>query len=1009
MKLFAGYRVRHACLLSTWMMLMTASSVFAQSTSTFNGRVLDQGDAVLPGVTVTAVNASTGVARTTVTNGDGVYNMPGLDPGVYDVKTDLQGFAPATRQRVALGLNTTLTLDFKLALSGVQETINVTGDAPLIEVTQSKVVSTIETKELQNLPMITRSVNGMLELLPGATPMAPIDRTKQSVGNVSFGGASGTNISASLDGADNRDNRNGGTLMNFTLESLEQFQLATSQFSASDGRTSGVAISMITKSGTNLFHGSGFLFARDKALSAKDYFSKRDNLDKNPFSRQQWGGSIGGPLLRNRMFFFGAFEYVNEDTSIPVPNQQFGLFELLVDATNRGLIPAGLVNPNHPRSGPTPSHLTMYSIKTNLQLNNNHSLMARYAGQVDTRWAVTFTSPNNDLREPEDSYQHFWSGVVQHGWVLGNRGLNQITGHMNHNDRLSDLRNAITGEHYSRDFPNVHFFPPRLSFPGVNTGAGGAGGSRTDTNVIQARDDFSLLAGTHALKFGGNFNYLPRLGIQNANEHFATLTFFDDPSVILSNSNGRYPQGFQTPGIVRTWQQANGGAVNGVGSWAESRKNVRQFMAWFQDDWRATPRLTLNMGVRYDLDINMLDQEHNASNATALALQAIGNPYGGMPGTPHRDISPRVGVAYDMSGDGRRVLRGGYGLYFDQINQNAISDSSPQNWRPLNALAVLTNTAIGVGQLATYRFGIDPLPAQPTEGNSLPPNSTGVWTGPYVVDPRQHHMHIGYAHALAPTTMVSVDFTHEKGTRQLIGLNLNPLVNGQRLLAPAFTRVFGRPDVLSAINVKTSIGSSRVDLLTFKFQRRLPRATIQAHYTLAGAFAYGGSIAARGGGGVGQDALNPLGPGEWGPTGQDERHRLVATGVFELPKGVQVSPVFQLASARPYNLTAGSDLNADGNNNDRYIDPATGKQLSINAGRGDNTVVLDVRATKFFDLGSDRRIATFVELFNALNNVNFGGSYTGNGRSVLFRQPSGGFIPGIGYPRQVQLGARFLF
>jgi len=1008
MKLFTGYCVRHACLLAAWMMLMTAS-VFAQATSTFNGRVLDESDLVLPGVTVTATNTSTGVVRTTLTNGEGAYNMPGLEPGVYAVKTDLSGFASAVRRRVTLAVNTTLTLDFKLALVGVQETVNVTGDAPLIEVTQSKFASTIETKELQNLPMITRSVNGMLELLPGATPMAPIDRTKQSVGNVSFGGASGTNISASLDGADNRDNRNGGTLMNFTLESLEQFQLAQSQFSASDGRTSGVAISMITKSGTNLFHGSGFLFARDKALSAKDYFSKRDNLDKNPFSRQQWGGSLGGPLLRNRMFFFGAFEYVNEDTSIPVPNQQFDLFELLVNATSRGLIPPGLVNPNHPRSGPIPSHLTMYSMKTNLQINNNHSLMARYAGQVDTRWAVTFTSPNNDLREPEDSYQHFWSAVVQHGWVLGNSGLNQITGHMNHNDRLSDLRNAITGEHYSRDFPKVHFFPPRLSFPGVNTGAGGAGGSRTDTNVMQIRDDVSRLTGTHSLKFGVNFNYLPRLGIQNANEHFATLTFFDDPSVILSNSNGRYPQGFQTPGIVRTWQQANGGAVNGVGSWAESRKNVRQFMTWFQDDWRATSRLTLNMGLRYDLDINMLDQEHNATNATALALQAIGNPYGRMPRTPHKDISPRVGFAYDLTGDGRRVLRGGYGLYFDQINQNAISDSSPQNWRPLNALAVLTNTAIGVGQLATYRFGIDPLPAQPIEGNSLPPNSTGVWIGPDIVDPRQHHAHIGYAHALAANTMASVDFTHEAGTKQLIGLNLNPIVNGVRRLAPDFTRVFGRPDVLSGINVKASIGKSQVDLLTFKFQRRLPRATISAHYTLAWAYAYGGSIAARGGGGIGQDALNPLGPGEWGPTGQDERHRVVTTGVFELPKGIQLSPVFQVASARPYNLTAGSDLNADGNNNDRYIDPATGKQLSINAARGDNTVVLDLRATKFFDLGSDRRIATFVEVFNALNNVNFGGSYTGNGRSVLFRQPSGGFIPGIGYPRQLQLGARFLF
>ena len=128
----------------------------------------------------------------------------------------------------------------------------------------------------------------------------------------------------------------------------------------------------------------------------------------------------------------------------------------------------------------------MYSMKTNLQLNNNHSLMGRYAGQKDTRWAVTFTAPNNDLREPEDSFQHFWSAVVQHGWVLGNRGLNQLTGHMNHNDRFSDVYSVITGEHYTRDFPNVNIFPPRLSFPTVNTGAGGTGGSQTDRDVIRS-------------------------------------------------------------------------------------------------------------------------------------------------------------------------------------------------------------------------------------------------------------------------------------------------------------------------------------------------------------------------------------------------------------------------------------------------------------------------------------------------------------------------------------------
>ena len=152
------------------------------------------------------------------------------------------------------------------------------------------------------------------------------------------------------------------------------------------------------------------------------------------------------------------------------------------------------------------------------------------------------------------------------------------------------------------------------------------------------------------------------------------------------------------------------------------------------------------------------------------------------------------------------------------------------------------------------------------------------------------------------------------------------------------------------------------------------------------------------------------GPTAWTRTLQDERHRLVATGVFELPYGIQLSPVFQTASARPYNLTAGSDLNRDGtNNNDRWIDPATGQQVSLNAGRGDPTVALDLRATKFFPLGGDRRIGVFAEIFNVLDNVNLGGDFVGNGRSALFGEPTGGFIPGIGYPRQLQLGARFLF
>jgi hypothetical protein len=161
---------------------------------------------VLPGVTVTVTNVATGVVRTTVTNEQGQYSIPGLEPGTYEIATDLTGFAAAMRQNVRLDVNATLTVDFELALAGVAETLTVTGQAPLIETTQSKVANTIETTEVQNLSMITRTISGMLELLPGAAPVAPLHRTKENVGTVSYGGSLGGNVAMNVDGADNRDN-----------------------------------------------------------------------------------------------------------------------------------------------------------------------------------------------------------------------------------------------------------------------------------------------------------------------------------------------------------------------------------------------------------------------------------------------------------------------------------------------------------------------------------------------------------------------------------------------------------------------------------------------------------------------------------------------------------------------------------------------------------------------------------------------------------------------------------
>jgi hypothetical protein len=1000
-RLFGGNAWR-VCGLVLCLALTGTGLAFAQATSTINGRVLDQGDAVLPGVTVTVTNQNTGVARTTVSNGEGVFFLPGLEPGVYNVMTELTGFQSSMRQDVTLGVNATISIDFKMGLAGLNEAVTVTGAAPLIEVTQSKVASTIETTELQNLPMIARNVSGMLALLPGAVQIAANHRSKENVGSVSYGGAAGTNVIPTVDGADNRDNQFGGPLITYSTEALEQFQLATSQFNAADGRTGGAALTMVTKSGTNVFHGSGFAFGRDDSLSAKDYFTDAAGRSKAPYTRQQFGGSLGGPILENRAFFFGAIERIREDSGVTVPQNLFDLQEILVAQMNAGRIPQGWVNPNHPQFGEQPARLLLSTGKVNAQLNNEHSLMFRYGSQIDKRNAATFTSAN-DNRDPENTNVDMWSAVVQHNWVMSNRGLNQLTGQVNHLHRLSDSVSNITGEHYTRDFPNVKPFPPRLAFPSVNTGAGGASGSITDTYMIQLKDEVSLQVGTHAVKFGGNYNMLPDIGLLNGNEHYATMTFFDDPNVIINNTNGRYPQGFQTPGIVREWQQGNG-------ILADSLLTAHQFATWLQDDWRVTSQLTLNLGLRYDVDINFYDQPHYENNATRAALDAIGNPNSALPKTPYNAISPRLGFAYDLSGDGRRVVRGGAGLYWDQFNINGgnISDIFSQNKRPLNSLATLTNTAIGVGELANYRFGIDPVPAAPTQTDSLPEGGTGQWLSPNMTNPYNYQAHLGYAHQMGENTSLHVDYTHVEGRNEFRTLNINPIVNGRRVLANDFQRVFGDPNYMANVNIYESINKSQYDALTFKIQRRLPRTTLQAHYTIARANAYGGSTGARGGAPAPQDAFEPFAEGEWGPTLNDERHRVVAMGVFEMPWGIQLSPVFQAASARPYNLTAGSDLNRDGANTDRYIDPATGEQVAINAGRGDNTVVLDMRTTKFFGLGGERKIGLFAEFFNLFNTANFGGAFNGNGRSATFQQANG-FVPGIGYPRQVQLGARFLF
>jgi hypothetical protein len=218
-------------------LLMSPSRAFPQATGTINGRVLDQAEAVIPGVTITTTNIRTGIARVTTTNGEGLYSVPGLEPGVYTVTAELAGFATLRREGVALAVTATITVDFNLGLAALAENVTVAGAAPLIEVTQSKVSGTIRTQEVQSMPLLTRRFTALITMIPGARETAPLHPIKRQVGSVSIGGSTGRNIAPVVDGADNRDNLVGGPMMSFTLEGTEEFRVNTHQFSASDGRS----------------------------------------------------------------------------------------------------------------------------------------------------------------------------------------------------------------------------------------------------------------------------------------------------------------------------------------------------------------------------------------------------------------------------------------------------------------------------------------------------------------------------------------------------------------------------------------------------------------------------------------------------------------------------------------------------------------------------------------------------------------------------------------------------
>ena len=998
----------------TVMMLVTylvvPLSAFGQANSgVITGVVKDQSGAVVADAIVRAINKGTAAERKTTTSDSGVYELTQIVPGEYRVEVEAKGFAKFVADPVTVNVLSRTTLDPDLKPAGSTEQVTVTGEAaPLVETGKTDVSGVINQRQLENLPVNGRSFASLAVLIPGATLQPSFDPTKARVGTFSVGGSTGRNLNITIDGGDNKDNAVGGILQNFTMEGIQEFALSTQRFSAANGRSGGALLSVVSKSGTNSLHGTAFGFFRDDKFNANApkllaegnpaLFPNEADIIKPPFDRQQFGGSIGGPIIKDKAFWFGSVEHTRERGNSIVAGDAFAQIKFLEPLGYQAV-----------RFLPQPFDDTQFTVKGDIHPQDNHAFTVRYAGQ------------NNDALNDQAGFL-----IVRTDLSGGNRSLNDLhnllgswtwtaTPHIVNQFvyQWSTFNNQILA---TTDLPLLVFTD------GLAVGRNGNVPQQTLQRKHQFRDDLTWNRGNHGYKFGVDYVYEPVLG--------GLFAFNSAPEYDFNQTaeeTAALPQGFNTPGSV--------GAIflSGGDPRFDLVDGAKQFAFYVQDDWKVSPRLTLNIGVRYDVDIGFVDSSHQQNNRVFKALQIIGHPVGSrLVKDDKNNWSPRFGFAYDIKGNGRSVVRGGYGIYYDQSFLNVPLFAVQQANAEIYATVFDDSTDLSLASPppAFPRPLTNPVIGLPVRGRILDPD----FESPY-----SQQFNVGYAQELGRDMAIEFDYIHILGLHEFTQLEINPrlgpLFNDQRtaalrgrLLTPLFTAhaaemiaEFGQATPFSRISVAQSDGRSWYDAFTISFKKRYSNKFLfNTHYTLARARAWFGIISDFG--------LQPQNPfhkfdpdAELGHPGEDERHRFVASGVFDLPWGFQVSPILQLSSARPYSIfpdpgTGGAgDINRDGIVNDRETrDGNDQNHLPPGTERGDKFAQVNVRVGWNYKFKENMKLSLFFEGFNIFNTANFGNSFDGTVGSPNFKKPTNffgatGFSEPLGIPFQGQFGIRFSF
>lgn len=1020
------------CLLFLSIGLLFCGKARAQATASasLTGTVTDQSKAVVVNAQVTLTDKDTGAVRSAKTNSSGLYRFDLLPAGNYALKVTLQGFKAFTIASTELIVGQTSTEDVVLEPGSVEQTVTVTEEAPIVDVTKTNVGLEVTQQQIQNMPLNGRDFGNLAYLAPGAKPVNSYDPTKNRVSVVSINGATGRNMNVTVNGIDDKDNTVGGPVMQLPLSAVQEFDISTQRFSAANGRSEGAVMNVITKAGSNRWHGGGYFYDTQTDLNANNFFSEQSNSPTPEFQRQQFGGDIGGPIRKNKDFAFFALERQREHTADPINGAALASLTL---AEPIGADPAPSI--------PTPYFDWRYSGRLDHRFSPGELLFFTYSAQN-----------NNSLNDQSGNENDLTAGnFTTNHLILSTMTLNSVISPTIVNDATVGYQywNNVIGT--SKLSPFTAIFPDGSTF-----GTNGNVPQQSIQKKWQFKDDISIVHGVQTFHTGVDFVWEPVLGGLFEFTPVPTLTFLANPADILANAGGLYPDGFASPGAVGNMTGASGDPDFFLAS--------KMFGVYFQDDWKVRPSLTLNLGVRWDKDIGLYASNQIPNNRTYQELKAVGSPYASsIPQDDNRGISPRIGFAWDIRGNGKQVLDGGYGLYFGQTFIN-IPLFMMQQANPFIFATTYNLTSAGPGDpnctvanncvvpgtnilLSNWRFGVDPLPVSPPPPTELPANATGRLMDPSYRNPYSEQWNIGYTYEINSVSNFEVDYIHELGLHEANSLNINAIdpATDIRVYSNAFASA-GVP-VLGSITDSQSNGRSRYDGLNFVYTRRMSQHfTVNASYVLSRAVGWDGSAAS-----FGNSPVNPFDPWnpavDFGPVPNDERSHIAASGIVSLPWGFDVAPIMQFGTARPFTASAGQDVLGIGSNTPRAVvqdsDPTNYTYFKVlqnqdglsnskvvaaertclaanqcmfvpfDSLRGQDFFELDARVSKAINFGEKGQLRLIFQAFDLTNRANFGNSFGTSVRSLgTFDQPTGFIAPsGTIIPKsfRAEFGAEFSF